>query len=147
MPGKKPQRGCAPLALLGCGCGLLAGIGIVFVFGLMLVQYMHERRDPTWSRQDLAACEQNLAYLKHALALYQQDHQQLPAHLEDLRGHYLDSPARLHCPLELTGHGKPYLYTPQAKNPTDPIITCDNHGQGPLLLLKNGVIIVPGMKR
>jgi len=80
------------------------------------------------------------------LALYQQDHHRLPARLNDLRGYYLDSPERLHCPLETRGHGHPYLYTPYLTHPTDPLITCNNHGQGAVVLLHNGKLIVPGMK-
>ena len=135
------------MALLGCGCGLLAGIGILCVFALLTVQYVHERHDPRWSRQDLAICEDNLQYLKQALEQYQQDHShQLPARLDDLRGHYLDTPARLHCPLELKDRGQEYLYTPNAPHPTDPLITCRNHGQGTLVLLKNGHFRIPGIQ-
>ena len=133
--------------LLGCGCGLLAGVGILLVFAMLTLQYVHERKDATWSREDLGVCEENIAYLKGALTLYQQDHHQLPSRLEDLRGQYLDSPARLHCPLALKDRGHAYLYTPNAQRPTDPLITCTNHGQGAVYLLKNGKILVPGEQK
>ncbi|HEY3376525.1 MAG TPA: hypothetical protein VGL77_03435 [Armatimonadota bacterium] len=137
------RRGCSPFTLLGCGCGLLAGLGLVCIFIIMTIQLVKERYDVTWKRQYFAECQDNLRYLKSAINNYQQDHHHLPAHLGDLSASYLDRSSRLHCPLELLGHGKPYIYTPNGVGPTAPLITCPNHGQGPLILQHNGLIHLP----
>jgi len=118
-------------------------IGIALVFILLVLQMNQERRDPTWSRDAFVGCQHNLGYLRSALESYQRDHHHLPARLEELQAHYLDSPARLVCPLCAPGSATTYQYTPNAKEPTSPLITCRNHGQGPLFLQYNGQINLP----
>jgi hypothetical protein len=139
------KLGCSPWALMGCGCGLLSGVGILLVFFVLGVQMVHARHDTTWSRPALVQCQDNLRVLRDALASYQRDYHHLPARLEDLNPSYLDSPARLRCPLETLGHGTPYQYNPQAKKPTDALITCTNHGQGTIALQVNGFIRLPNI--
>lgn len=139
----KVRRGCAPIALLGCGCGLLSGIGIILVFFLMSVQLVHELREPGWSRDDFAQCQQNLEYLRQALDNYRTDYHRYPARLEELSPHYLDVTTRMRCPLEIKGRGVRYVYQPDAARPTDPLVTCVNHGQGPIVLQVNGRLRLP----
>ena len=140
------RRGCSPLSLMGCGCGLLAAIGIVLVFFILGMQYVYAHRDPiAWNRESYAQCQQNMAYLRQALLSYQKDHHQFPKRLDDLRGSYLDSDTRLRCPLEMQEHGIRYQYTPEGANPTDPLITCSNHGQGTLVLQHDGRIRLPSV--
>lgn len=131
------RRGCSPLALFGCGCGSVAMLGILIVFALLTLQMQKERVDPHWSRRDFALCQQRLSYLQRALASYRKDHHRLPATLAELSPRYVDSSDRLHCPLE--ARGVPFRYTPDGAT----IITCENHGQGPLELLRNGQLRLP----
>ncbi len=138
MAPSKQRRSCAPMTLLGCGCGLLGMIGIVLVFLMLGYLYVKERMDPRWNRRDFAACQQQLLYLGKALASYERDNHHLPQRLEELSPHYLYSPDFLYCPLERNKIGEPYRYYPTAQKPTDVVITCDNHGQETISLLRNG---------
>lgn len=137
------RSGCSPWSLMGCGCGLLAGIGIMLVFFSMGILKIHEDRDPTWKRQDYAQCQDNLRYLRAAIASYERDYHHLPARLDDLSPQYVDNIERLRCPLEKLELGTHYRYTPNAVLPTDPLITCTNHGHGPIVLRRNGIISLP----
>jgi hypothetical protein len=134
-----PSRpGCSPWALLGCGCGLVAGIGILLVFLLVGVIHIRERTQPHWDRAAYLTCQGNLRYVARALNSYARDHaNQLPPTLDALLPHYIDAPTRLHCPLEARRHAAPYHYTPQVTRPTAPLITCRNHGQNIIIVQRN----------
>ena len=138
------RRGCSPWAMVGCGCGLLAMIGIGIIFLLLGVQFAQGRRSPSWSREDYARCAENLQVLGGAIASYEEDTHHLPRRLVDLEARYLDTPDRLQCPLQRRGIGRPYQFYPEAALPTDPLIRCDNHRQGPLILLRNGKVKLIG---
>ena len=141
--GTLSQRGCSPYTLMGCGCGLLGIIGVVLVFLLLMTLSMREKRDPTWSREDYAVCQRHLAATKMALQSYQQDHGKLPQRLEELRGHYLEHPSTIRCPLAIKELGEEYHYNPNAAHPTSALVVCSNHGQGRMVLQKNGLIKLP----
>ena len=138
------RRGCSPWALLGCGCGLLAMIGIVLVFLSLGILTLLGKTDARWNLRAYDQCQQHLLKLNSALEIYKTDYGALPPSLDALKEYYVDDPGWLHCPLE---EGRaPYRYTPQPARPTDPLITCDNHGQGPLVLLHNGRLRLPDTK-
>ena len=132
------RQGCAPLALMGCGCGLLGMICILLVFLMLGYLYAKEHQDQRWSRCDFASCQQRLLYLGKALASYERDTHHLPRRLDELQPHYLYQPDTLRCPLEAKHLGEQFHYYPAAKNPLDAVITCDNHGQATIFLLRNG---------
>jgi beta-lactamase regulating signal transducer with metallopeptidase domain/peroxiredoxin len=70
----------------------------------------------------LAACERQLAEIGRALAAYQQDHGELPAHLTDLFPKYVSDLKLFHCPADHTG-GSPHLaddYADDTAPPSDP---------------------------
>ncbi len=135
---RQTRQGCAPLTVVGCGCGLLGMIGIVLVFLMLSFFYVQERRNPAWNRRDFQECEKHLHYLGKALANYKQDNHHFPQRLEELQPHYLYSPDLVRCPLEGTHLGAQYHYNPDARKPLDAVITCDNHGQATIILLRNG---------
>jgi hypothetical protein len=134
--------GCSPWAISGCGCGFLAITGILLVFVLLLLRLEREQRDPTWDHRAYGACLNHLRTQHIAIERYRDDQGRPPKRLDDLAPTYLDR-AMLRCPLEAKGLGKPYVYTPAAKNVDDPLVTCPNHGQGPLILQRDGVLRVP----
>ncbi|HOF88009.1 MAG TPA: hypothetical protein PLZ36_07885 [Armatimonadota bacterium] len=143
MTTTRRARGCSLWAITGCGCGALAIIGILLVFALLLLRMERERRDPAWDHRAYGACLQHLRYLHGAAERFRLDHGRLPARLDDLNPVYLDTPARLRCPLAAAGRGEPYRYTPDAKNPDDALITCANHGQGAIMVQRDGRLRVP----
>ena len=139
-------RGCSPWAILGCGCGLLAIFGITFVFLLLGVSVMRERFDPKWNRAAYEGCQGNVRYLGWALESYRKDYHHLPARLEDLSPRYIDNLRRLHCPLEAANSAVIYQYFPTDNSPTDPLIACPNHGQGKIVLLRDGKLLLTEKK-
>jgi hypothetical protein len=110
-------------------------LGIALVF--LSLTIIHSRRDPRKNVAALRACQLHLRSLGNALASYRHDFHKPPAKLDDLSRYVLD-PASLHCPLEGNG-GVRYQYTPG--KPT--VITCPNHGWGPLILQADGKVRVP----
>lgn len=116
-------------------------LGILLVFGLLLARIEKEKHDPRWDQHAYAACLANLRALRGAITAYERDQGHLPKTLADLFPTYIDHP--LQCPLTAQGRGKPYHYTPEAKKPTDPLVTCMNHGQGPLILQRDGQLKAP----
>ena len=140
----RTRRGCSPWAFLGCGCGLLSMIGIAFVFFTLGIIYYLERTDPYWNMEAYRDCQTNLRYLGHAITSYRGDYNNaLPTDLAQLKP-YIYSPVWLHCPLEDRKLPvKPYKYTPASTGPDTPLITCPNHGQGPVILLHNGLLRLP----
>ncbi len=116
---------------------------------LLLLGYftMQERRDPQWSRRDFAECQLHLRYLGQAIDSYERDYHRLPANLDDLRPQYLERETVLRCPLEQAGRGVVYEYHPEAAGPDDDLVTCRNHGQGVLVLQRNGQIRLPRVIR
>lgn len=148
LPVQRNRGGCSPWTLMGCGCGLLAGIGIMLVFVILGVQWVHARTDPRWNRQAYAQCQANVYNLAKALESYRQDYHHLPARLDELRTlNYLDQSSRLHCPLDSQELGTSYEYYPQATRPTDPLLICRNHGQGVIVLQRDGRIRLPKVLR
>ena len=135
---RQTRQGCAPLTLMGCGCGLLGMISILLVFLMLSYLYVKERQDQAWNRRDFALCQQRLLYLGKALASYEQDNHHLPRRLDELQPYYLYSPDKLRCPLEDKHIGEQFHYNPAANKPLDAVITCDNHGQATIILLRNG---------
>lgn len=134
------RRGCQPWTLLGCGCGLLGMLGILLVFFALGIYYAHERHDPTWNRRDFNACQEHLKYLSKAIAIFERDNHRLPKSLNELQPRYLISIEMIHCPLEKTRKAASYQYNPAAKNRTDALVTCDNHGQATLALQRGGLL-------
>lgn len=130
---------------MGCGCGLLAAIGISMIFIILGFNVIQEKRNPIWDRAAYAQCQDNLCYLREAIDSYQRDYHHLPPDLNALRGSYLDRPSRLRCPLKIRELGTAYEYHPEAVRPTDPFIICHNHGQGQLVLLRNGKVLLPNI--
>ncbi|MHB9023233.1 MAG: hypothetical protein ACYC7E_03535 [Armatimonadota bacterium] len=139
----RSRTGCSLWAYTGCGCGLIAMLGILFLFLLLGLQFARERRDPTMNRKAYSACMKNLIYLGLAIDSYQKDNRRIPDRLEQLDPRYLDSSERLRCPLDLPGQRREYEYFPQSTKPTDPLIVCRRHGYGPLILLHNGKLAPP----
>lgn len=132
-----PKRvGCSPWTIMGCGCGLVAIVGIALVFLVLGFLYLRERRDASWSKADYALCQQHLVYLGRAIASYERDHHRLPPTFADLQPQYL--PTGITCPLEHKGTS--YTYHADARTPDSAMVTCPNHGQGPLILQRNGQI-------
>ena len=128
---------------MGCGCGLLAMIGIALIFLALSIVDLRGRFDPTRDTAAYASCQRNLIHIGLAIASYRQDYRTPPDRLQQLSPHYLDDPARLRCPLAAIGLGRPYRYTPTPARPTDPLVTCVNHGQGPISLLHDGRLRLP----
>jgi len=126
-------------------------IGILLVFFSLGILGLRERANPAWNRQAYYDCQVNLRNLGRAIDKYRQDNNgALPVELADLQRYYLSSPAWLHCPLKdrrLTV--AEYRYTPAPARPTDPLITCTNHAQGPVILQHNGLLRLPesGLKK
>ena len=139
----RQKQAAHPYTILGCGCGLFGAIGVLLVFLMLMTLSFRERHDARWSRQDYAGCQRNLTEIKEALWSYRQDHHHLPVTLMELRGHYLDHPSAIRCPLAIKELGQEYRYYPDAKAPTDLLVVCDNHGQGRIALRKNGTIKLP----
>lgn len=137
------RYGCSPWSLMGCGCGLLATIGILLIFLILSINFVHERRDPRWNRTDYALCQDNISYLHQAIVSYQRDYHHLPPTLDALRSSYLDRPSRLSCPLHRHQQMTEYIYHPDAKRPTDTLIECRIHGQGSIVLERDGKIRLP----
>ncbi len=128
---------------MGCGCGLLGILGIALVFLSLSIAYTRGWRNPAWDVRAYGTCQIHLRSLKYALESYRRDFGKPPARLEDLSRYVLD-PATLHCPFEARG-GKPYVYHPGAVG-TQPLITCDNHGQGELALQGDGKVHLPAVR-
>jgi len=122
---------------MGCGCGMLGVIGILLVFLMMGIFYAHAKHNPSWNQHDFALCQEHMKYLREALASYKRDTGHLPVQLKELQPRYIYSPEVLHCPLERTAGGAPYRYNPNAKNPMEALIICDNHGQATIMLQVN----------
>jgi len=141
----RTRRGCSPWAFLGCGCGTLSMAGLLFIFFILGALALRERTDPRWNMRAYDGCVNNLRNLGGALASYRRDHQDaLPANLSELEQHYISSPDWLRCPLAERGvDTNEYLYTPQAKDPGAPLVTCLNHAHGPVVLLHNGQVRLP----
>ena len=132
-------RGCSPWALLGCGCGLLAICGIALVFLLLGISDLRGRKDPAWNPAAYETCQHRLLLLGSALDSYRQDYHHRPARLEELAPRYVESRQGLRCPL---GGPETYRYFPNAAAPTDILVECDEHGQGRILLLCNGKLLL-----
>jgi len=145
------RHSCSPWALLGCGCGLVSMIGILLVFFSFGIFAIRERTNPYWNMRDDYACQMHLRNLGRAIASYRADHHgALPAGLAELKAHYIASPDWLRCPLGDRGLAvKAYRYTTSPAKPTDPLITCPNHAQGPIILQHNGLLRLHdgGLKR
>ncbi|MHB0937610.1 MAG: hypothetical protein ACYDCO_06145 [Armatimonadota bacterium] len=141
----RTRRGCSPWAYLGCGCGMLSMIGILFIFFTLGALTIRERTDPRWNMKAYDRCVMNLRNLGRAIASYRQDHHgALPADLAELQQHYISSPDWLRCPLAERGiDTRQYLYTPASKDAGTPLITCLNHAHGPVVLLHNGLLRLP----
>lgn len=141
----RTRRGCSPWAYLGCGCGMLSMVGILFIFFILGALTLRERTDPRWNMPAYSGCVTNLRNLGRAIASYRQDHRgALPADLSELEQNYISTPAWLHCPLAERGlETRAYRYTPNSKNPNAPLVTCLNHAHGPIVLLHNGLVHVP----
>jgi hypothetical protein len=122
---------------------MLSMIGILLLFLLLFFQMTLERRDPTMNRKAYTVCRDNLLYLGLAIESYRKDYQHIPDNLDQLAPRYLDTQERLHCPLDLPGQSREYQYFPKAQHPTDPLIVCKRHGYGPLILLRNGKLVLP----
>lgn len=140
LPTATAKQGYSLWTLSGCGCGLLGVIGIMLVFFALGVQTVRERQNPAWNRKDYTVCQEHLNYLREALHSYQADHHHLPKTLNELQPRYLDTPQRLHCPVEAC-QGHAYRYTPNNTTSNAPLITCNNHALGRLALLRNGQIL------
>lgn len=139
----EPRLSCSPLAVLGCGCGLAAMVGIALIFLLLGLNIARARRDPVrYAPQPFTACQAHLRLIASAVDSYQHDYHRLPTRLRDLQEHYLPSPDVLRCPLEASS-GQAYVYTPDGTEMSSPLVTCVNHGQGKLVLLRNGQIRLP----
>jgi len=137
------RAGCSPWALLGCGCGLLAMIGIALVFLTLGANYAAARRTPAVDVRAYGQCQIHLRSLGRAIASYAKDHGAPPAKLDDLYPRYLLDQASLHCPLEVHG-GVRYRYTPRTNpDPTTAVISCTNHKQGMLALQADGRVRLP----
>jgi len=141
----RTRRGCSPWAYLGCGCGTLSMLGILFIFFALGALTLRERTDPRWNMQAYNGCVSNLRNLGGAIAMYRRDHHDaLPADLSELEQNYISTPDWLHCPLAKRGlEVRAYRYTPNAKDPNAPLVTCLNHAQGPIVLLHNGLVRLP----
>jgi hypothetical protein len=125
---------------IGCGCAAPAVLGILLVFGLLIMQMAREQRDPRWSRAALASCTQNLHAIAGALDSYEKDHAgEKPLRLENLLPLYLDA-QRLRCPLSAQP-GTGYTYTPTATGQAA-LVTCHNHGQGAVVVQADGRVRV-----
>lgn len=118
-------------------------LGILLTFLLLMLRAEEARKYPERDPRAQAACQENMRKLYDAIQVYQIDQGHLPKSLDDLSPRYLDTPARLRCPLRDKGMGSAYRYTPEAKNPADPLITCTNHGQVTLILQHDGKLRVP----
>ncbi|MEI7833754.1 MAG: hypothetical protein WCJ56_11230 [bacterium] len=128
----RKKRLNSPFTLLGCGCSLVAVIGLLMIFIFLGVQVYRSRLDVRWVRKDYAQCTRNLRQISIAIASYQEDTHKFPPSLEVLVPHYLDA-KYLRCPLEDKGVGKHYEYT-TVGNESDPLVSCSNHLQGPVVL-------------
>ncbi len=128
----RKRRLNSPFTLLGCGCSLVAVIGLLMIFIFLGVQVYRSRLDVRWSREDYANCTRNMRQISIAVASYREDTHLYPPSLQALVPHYLDA-RYLRCPLAEQGAGKLYEYSP-AGNESDPLVSCNNHLQGPVVL-------------
>jgi hypothetical protein len=123
---------------LGCGCAAPAVLGILLIFGLLVLQEAREKRDPTFSRAALAECENNLRHLNAAMNSYGRDHKgQRPINQLALVPLYLDE-RYVYCPLNTTAFST-YGYDVTATG-TQTLYNCGNHGQGEVILQADGRI-------
>ncbi|MHB9133807.1 MAG: hypothetical protein ACYDBB_22305 [Armatimonadota bacterium] len=137
----RTRFGCSPWAYMGCGCGLLAMLGILLVFGLLGYEFQQEKRHAHWNRAYYGTCQKHLSEIGRAITNYQRDYHQLPPKLANLVPTYLDA-EKLHCPLD-TQAGVSYEYSPNVTQPQELLVRCHRHGQGELALQRNGMLRVP----
>ncbi len=128
--------------LFGCGCGAIGAIGILLVFTFVFYEYAKSYKNPRWNRDDLASCQMRILSLKTSIYNYRIDHNgKNPSKLTDLEPRYIINKSVLNCPRAGQKDAENYIYSPDAYNANDALITCRNHAQRVIIL--NGILQVP----
>lgn len=128
--------------VFGCGCGAIGVIGILIVFTFVFYEYAESYKNPRWNRDDLAACQIRILSLKTSINNYRLAHKgSNPQKLADLEPQYIINKSVLNCPRANQKDAENYIYSPDAYNANDALITCRNHAQRVLIL--NGKLQVP----